>query len=413
MPTEQVEHLLIGGGLASAKCARTLREEGAKGRVLIVGREPDPPYNRPNCSKGFLRGLEQREESYVDERGFYEEQQIELKLRTSVTKLDLSAKTAKLSNGDEVAFEKALLATGANVRRLNVDGCQLEEIHYLRTLGNSEAIRKSVADAEQIVIVGGSYIGCEVAASLTAMGHKVTVVMQEQVTLERGFGQEAGRFVQDLLESHGVTFHGQDGLDRFEGDSRVRRVITEKGLQLAADTVVIGAGVSPDVQLAKAAGLELGPSGGLACDSQLRTSSPDIFAAGDICEYDSKVHRERLRIEHWDVAFNHGETAAKNMLGGAVDHEVVPYFFSVLADWAELEYVGPTREWDEELLRGSTEEAKFTRWYLKDSRVKAALTVGRGDDLEHAGRLIASHTQLDDSAKAALADPDSDLGSLS
>lgn len=413
MPTQQVEHLLIGGGLASAKCARTLREEGAKGPVLLVGREPDPPYNRPNCSKGFLRGIEERQESYVDEPSFYEDQDIQLRLRTSVTKLDPEARLATLSNGDEIAFEKALLATGANVRRLTVEGCELGEIHYLRTLGNSQSIKDSVVDAENVVIIGGSYIGCEVAASLASIGHKVTVVMQEQVTLERGFGQEAGRFFQELLESHGVVFHGQDGLHRFEGDGRVSRVITEKGLQLPAETVVIGAGVHPDVQLAKGAGLEIGPTGGLACDSQLRTSAPHIYAAGDICEYDSKVHRERLRIEHWDVAFNHGDTAAKNMLGGAVDHEVVPYFFSVLADWGELEYVGPTREWDEELLRGSTEEAKFTRWYLRDGRVKAALTVGRGEDLEHAGRLMASATQLDERGKAALADTGSDLGSLS
>ncbi|MHB1468561.1 MAG: NAD(P)/FAD-dependent oxidoreductase, partial [Solirubrobacteraceae bacterium] len=259
MPTQHVEHLLVGGGLASAKCARTLREEGADGRVLIVGREPDPPYNRPNCSKGFLAGKEQREESYVDPAGYYQEQSIELRTRTSVTKLDLQARVAKLSNGEEVGFGKALLATGANVRRLNVDGCQLGEIHYLRTLGNAQAIRDSVAEAEHVVVIGGSYIGCEVAASLTSVGHRVSIVMQERMPLERGFGPEAGGFFDELLRSHGVALHGQDGLARFEGDQRVRKVVTQRGLQLPADTVVIGAGVSPDVQLARGAGLQLGP----------------------------------------------------------------------------------------------------------------------------------------------------------
>lgn len=412
MASERVDHLLIGGGLASAKCARTLREEGAEGRVLIVGREPDPPYNRPNCSKGFLRGVEQREESYVDPAGYYEEQGIELRTRTSVTKLDLDARTAKLASGEEIAFGKALLATGANVRRLNVDGCQLGEIHYLRTLGNAEAIRNSVADAEHVVVIGGSYIGCEVAASLTAMGRRVSIVMQERVPLERGFGPEAGTFFEELLRSHGVKLHAEDGLARFEGDQRVRRVITERGLELPADTVVIGAGVSPDVQLARGAGLELGPSGGVRCDARLRSSCPDVFAAGDICEYDSPVHGRPLRIEHWDVAFNHGATAAKNMLGGDVPHEVVPYFFSVLADWGELEYVGPASSWDEELLRGSTEEASFTRFYLEGRRVRAALTVGRGEDLEHAGRLIAANATLSDAEAAALADVDSSLADL-
>ncbi|MHB1539498.1 MAG: NAD(P)/FAD-dependent oxidoreductase [Solirubrobacteraceae bacterium] len=402
----------MGGGLASAKCARTLREEGADGRVLIVGREPDPPYNRPNCSKGFLRGLEQRHESYVDPPRYHEQQDIQVRTRTSVTKLDLHARTAKLSTGEELAFGKALLATGANVRRLSVDGCQLGEIHYLRTLGNAQAIRDSVAHAEHVVVIGGSYIGCEVAASLTAMGHHVSIVMQERVPLERGFGPEAGGFFDELLRSHGVALHGQDGLARFEGDQRVRKVVTQRGLQLPADTVVIGAGVSPDVQLARAAGIQLGPSGGVRCDSRLRSSCPHVLAAGDICEYDSPIHGRPLRVEHWDVAFNHGATAARNMLGGDVPHDVVPYFFSVLADWGELEYVGPASSWDQELLRGSVTEGSFTRFYLEGGRVRAALTVGRAEDLEHAGRLMRAGATLSDAEARALTDVDSSLGDV-
>jgi 3-phenylpropionate/trans-cinnamate dioxygenase ferredoxin reductase subunit len=409
---EEVDHLLIGGGLASAKCARTLREEGASGRVMIVGREPDPPYNRPNCSKGFLRGIEQREESYVDEPGYYEQAGIEVLSRTSVLRLDPQAHTAKLSNGREIRYQKALLATGANVRRLAVEGCELDEIHYLRTLGNSETIRKSAAEAEHIVIIGGSYIGCEVAASLAMMGHQASIVMQEREPLERGFGEQAGRFFRGLLESRGVTFHGEDALGRFEGQERVGRVITEKGLTLPADMVVIGAGVTPDVHLGKAAGIEIGASGGLRCDSRLATSAPDVYAAGDICEYDSSMHGGQIRIEHWDVAFNHGATAAKNMLGQDVGHEVVPYFFSVLGDFAELEYVGPARAWDSEVLRGSEEQGKFTRFYLEGDRLRAALTVGMSEDLEHAGRMIAAGASLSDQDREALADPDADLANV-
>ncbi len=410
--TEQVDYLLIGGGLASAKCARTLREEGATGRIVIVGREPDPPYNRPNCSKGFLRGEEERQEAYVDDLGFYESQQIEVLTRTSAMKLDPAARTVKLSNRRELRYGKALLATGANVRRLNVEGAELEEIHYLRTLGNADAIRASLADAENVVIIGGSYIGCEVAASLSMMGHRCTIVMQEQHTLERGFGGEAGRFFEELLQTHGVTIHGEDGLARFEGEGRVRRVVTERGLTLPADTVVIGAGVNPDLQLARAAGLTLGEGGGVRCDLRLATSAPDLFAAGDICEYESQLHGKPIRIEHWDVAFNHGATAARNMLGQDLAHETVPYFFSVLGDWAELEYVGPASSWDEEIVRGSTERAQFTRWYLEDDRVRAALTVGRPDDLEHAGRLMRAGARLDQAAKRSLADLDADLGGI-
>jgi 3-phenylpropionate/trans-cinnamate dioxygenase ferredoxin reductase subunit len=412
VPARKVDYLLIGGGLASANCARWLREAGGVGCVLRVGREPDAPYNRPNCSKGYLRGEEEREEALFRPAEWWDEQEIELLTRTSVTGLDVEARTAKLSSKEEVEFGKALIATGANVRRLNVDGCELEQIHYLRTLGNADAIREGVKDAQEVVLIGGSYIGCEVAASVTAMGKRCTIVMQEQTTLERGFGARAGRFFQELLEEHGVTVHGSDELERFEGDGRVAKVVTRGGLEMAADAVVIGAGVTPDVQLAQRAGLEIGERGGVHCSSRLETSAPGVFAAGDICEYDSVVHGQTLRIEHWDVAFNHGKTAALNMLGRDVAHEEIPYFFSVLADWGELEYVGPAYEWDEQIVRGSLDDGKFTSWYLRDGRVQAALTFGRSDDLDHARRMIAEQPVLDASHRATLADTSADLGTV-
>lgn len=412
MSAREVEHLLIGGGLASANCARWLREAGADGDVLLVGREPDPPYNRPDCSKDYLRGEEDREAPLFRPNDWWDEQRIDLLTRTSVTGLDLQARTAKLSNKEEVRFEKALLATGANVRRLNVPGCELEQIHYLRTLGNADAIREGAADSESVVLIGGSYIGCEVAASLTMMGKRCTIVMQEKATFERGFGERSGRFFQELLESHGVVVHGDDGLERFKGDGRVRKVVTSNGLELDADMVVIGAGVAPEVQLAQRAGLEIGERGGVRCDSRLATSVSGVYVAGDIAEYHSPLHGGHVRIEHWDVAFNHGKTAALNMLGQDVAHETVPYFFSVLANWGELEYVGPAYDWDEEILRGSYEDGNFTNWYLKGGRVLAALTFGRSDDLDHARRLMTERATLDGHQRAALADLDSDLSAV-
>jgi 3-phenylpropionate/trans-cinnamate dioxygenase ferredoxin reductase subunit len=413
MSPRRVDYLLIGGGLASGNCARWLREEGAEGEVLVVGREPDPPYNRPECSKGYLRGEESREDTYFRPNDWWAEQGIELMTRTSVTGLDLGKRTAKLSSKEEVEFTQALLATGANVRRLNVDGCDLEQIHYLRTLGNADAIREGAADAEEVVLIGGSYIGCEVAASLTAIGKRCTIVMQEGVTLERHFGPNAGRFFQDLLEAHGVTVHAEDELERFEGSGRVGKVVTRGGLELAADAVVIGAGVTPDVQLAQKAGLEIGERGGVRCSSRLESSVPGIYAAGDICEYDSVVHGgQPVRIEHWDVAFNQGKTAALNLLGKDVPHEEVPYFYSVFADWGELEYVGPAYEWDEEIVRGSLEDGNFTIWYLKDGIVRAALSFGRSDDLEHARRLIRRGAALEERQRAALGDTDADLAGV-
>jgi 3-phenylpropionate/trans-cinnamate dioxygenase ferredoxin reductase subunit len=415
MAAREVDYLLIGGGLASANCARWLREEGAAGEVLLVGREPDPPYNRPDCSKGYLRGEETREQPLFRPNEWWSQQQVELLTRSSVTGLDLATRTATLSSKEQIVFGKALLATGANVRRLNVDGCQLEHIYYLRTLANADAIREGVAGAENVVLIGGSYIGCEVAASLTMLGKSCTIVMQEQTTLERGFGARVGRFFQDLLESHGIVVHGADQLERFEGaggEQRVAKVVTGNGLELAADAVVIGVGVSPDVQLASKAGLEIGELGGVRCSSRLESSVPGVFAAGDICEYDSPIHGARLRLEHWDVAFNHGKTAALNMLGRDIPHEVVPYFYSVLGDWGELEYVGPAYAWDEEVLRGSFDDGSFTNWYLEQGVVKAALTFGRPDDLEHARRLIVAGTPLTQQQRAQLGDLETGLASV-
>jgi 3-phenylpropionate/trans-cinnamate dioxygenase ferredoxin reductase subunit len=413
MPDRKVDYLLIGGGLAAANCARWLRQEGAEGSIVLVGREPDPPYNRPECTKGYLRGEETREETFFRPNAWWGEQDVELLLRTSVTAIDFEARTAKLSNKQELEFGKALLATGANVRRLNVDGCHLEQIHYMRTLGNADAIRAGTKDAQEVVLIGGSYIGCEVAASLTKLGKHCTIVMQEQHTLQRTFGARAGRFFQQLLESHGVTVHASDELERFEGEERVERVVTRGGLELPAEAVVIGAGVTPDVQLAQRAGLQIGERGGVRCDAQLQSSVSGVFAAGDICEYESLVNGgARIRVEHWDVAFNQGKTAALNMLGERVAHTVVPYFYSVFADWGELEYVGPAYEWDEEILRGSYDATNFTNFYLEDGAVKAALTWGRSNDLDAARALIGSGVKLDQTQRKVLADIDADLDEL-
>ena len=409
MAARKVDHLLIGGGLAAANCARWLREGGGEGSILLVSREPDPPYNRPPLTKGFLQAKETREEVLFRPDEWWDEQNIELLLRTTVTKLDPDARVASLSTKEEIEFGNALLATGSNVRRLRVDGCELEGIHYMRTFGNSEALRAEAEQFERVAVVGGSYIGTEVAASLTwAHGDKCSLVMLEDVTLERHFGKEVGGYFQGVLEEHGIEVHGGQEIDRFEGSGdRVEKVVTKSGLEVDCDLVVIGAGVTPDVTLAKAVGLEIGEAGGVLCSAQLESSVPGIFAAGDICEYDSPIHGRPMRIEHWDVAFNQGKTAGLNMLGRGVEHDVVPYFFSDLADWSSMEYVGPGS--GELVVRGSMEAGDFTGFYVDDGRVVAALTVGRSDDLEHAQRLIVSRAQVD---PAALADESKDLSSI-
>ena len=403
------EYLLIGGGMASANCAAELRAKGAEGEIVLVGREPEPPYERPPLSKEYLRGEAKREDAYVNSPDWYEKNGVELRTGTNVMSLDTEGRVAKLQGGDEIPFEKALLATGANVNILRVEGAEQEGIHYLRAFGNSDSIREAAEAAERVVLIGGSYIGCEVAASLTAGGTDCAIVMMEEVALSRTFGEEAGRYFHEILESKGVEIHGGETLEACEGDGDVKAVVTESGKTVEGDCVVIGAGVKPDVMLAKRAGLEV--EDGIICDETLQSSVEGIYAAGDVCSYDSKIHGRRLRIEHWDVAMQQGQHVARVMLGEAGAYEVVPYFFSDLADWASLEYVGPAQDWDEEIWRGDAESGEFLVIYLKDGKVAGALSVERSEDLGEARRLLAEGVDVS-GAKDVLGDPDGDLGQL-
>jgi len=407
--THEVDFLLIGGGLASANCAAELRKRGAEGSVLLVGREPEPPYERPPLSKEYLRGEAERADAYVNPASWYEENNVELLTGTNVMSLDPEARTAKLQGGDEVRFGKALIATGAMVNILRVEGAENEGIHYLRAYGNSDAIRADAENAEHVVLIGGSYIGAEVAASLTAKGTKCTIVTMEDVALSRTFGEEAGRWFHQLLESKGVTIHGGEELEAYEGDGRVKGVVTKSGMAIECDAVIVGAGVRPDTMLAERAGLAV--DNGITCDAKLQSSTEGIYAAGDCCSYESVIHDQRLRVEHWDVAMQQGMHAARNMLGEDADYEVVPYFFSDLADWAGLEYVGPAYEWDEEVWRGDREQGEFSVWYLKDGRVAGALSVERSEDLAEARRMLADGVDVS-GAKEQIADPGADLSSV-
>ncbi len=409
MADREVDFLLVGGGIASAYCAAELRKRGAAGTILLAGREPEAPYDRPPLSKEYLRGELDREDALVHPRDWYGDNDVELLTGRSVISLDAESRTAQIQGGEEVAFGKALLATGAMVNILRVDGAQLEGIHYLRAFGNSDSIRDDVAGAEHVVCVGGSYIGAEVAASLTEMGKRCTIVEIEPVVLARGFGEQAGRRLQGLLAANGVEFATGETVAAFEGDERVTTVLTESGAAIACDAVVVGAGVRPDTMLADRAGIEVGD--GIVCDSSLETSVPGIFAAGDCCSYESVLHGGRVRFEHWDVALHQGRHAARGMLGEKSPYNVVPYFFSDFSDWASLEYVGGAGEWDEILWRGDPDAAEFSAWYLSSDRVVAALSVGRSEDLLAARRLIEAGEQIGE-RRAAIADAGADLDAI-
>ncbi|HEX2087796.1 MAG TPA: FAD-dependent oxidoreductase [Solirubrobacteraceae bacterium] len=378
MSDRSVDVLIVGGGPAGASCAAELREAGFGGSVLLCGREPDPPYERPPLSKEYLSSRASRAVPVPDD--------VELLTRTSVMRLDPRARTAALSTKETVSFDKAVLCTGANVRRLPIDGSQLEGIHYLRTLRNADALREEASGASRVVLVGGSFIACELAATLTTMGVGCAMVFPEERCLSLQFGRRAGSWVQELLTSHGVEVLAGDGVERFEGSGEdVERVVTSSGRSLECDLVVVGVGAVPDVMLARSAGLDLGERGGVRCSATLEASAPGVFAAGDVCEYDSVVHGGRVRVEHHEVAVGQGRVAARNVLGEERPYDDVPYFWSDLADWATLEAVGPAVDgWDDEEVRGSLDDGAFSVLYSKDGRLVAAMSAGRREDLDEA-----------------------------
>jgi 3-phenylpropionate/trans-cinnamate dioxygenase ferredoxin reductase component len=398
VPDDTTDILLIGGGIASANAAAELREQGFDGSIVLVTRELDPPYHRPPLTKGYLQGREDRPSTLVHPEAWYAEHDVDLRTRTPVMDLDTTARTAKLGRA-QLGFDRALVATGAGIRRLQVEGGMRDGIHYLRALGNADKLRGEAAGAERVVVVGGSYIATEVASSMVLLGKRVTLVMQEALALERGFGPVAGRFVHELLGAHGIEIVASTDVVEFAGegedDAPVTAVVCANGDRIEADLVVVGCGATPDVMLARKAGLQLGETGGVACDSVLRTSADGIYAAGDMCEYDSVVHGRRLRIEHEEVAAAQGRHAARALLGSDEPYAEVPYFWSDLADWATLEYVGPAPGWHEELVHGDPAEGAFSVWYLHDGRLGGTLAVGRSADLDVARDLLARQAGAD------------------
>jgi 3-phenylpropionate/trans-cinnamate dioxygenase ferredoxin reductase component len=387
VPGRTVDMLLVGGGVASAACSVELREAGFDGSVLLVGRELDPPYQRPPISKGLFLGTSAREDALVPVGDG-----VELLTRTSVMKLDPEARVATLSSKEEVAYDKALLATGANVRRLPIDGTDLEGVHYLRALRNAATLRDDVEGVDRVCLVGGSFIACEVAASLATLGIASTLVFPEEHPLSLQFGTQVGAWTRSLLESKGVEVLSGEQVARLEGDGEdVQRLVCTSGRVVDCQAVVIGVGAVPDVMLARNSGFALGEAGGVRCSSKLRTvTSEHVFAAGDVCEYDSVLHGRPVRIEHHEVAVAQGRCAARNMLGAEQDFTEVPYFWSDLADWATLESVGPAVDgWDAEEVLGSFESGSFSVRYRRDGRLVACMTCGRGEDLDAARSELA------------------------
>ena len=357
----------------------------------MIGRELDAPYHRPPATKGYLRGEHDKASALVLPSDWWADNHVELLTRTSATALDPEDRTVTLSTKETISYGSALVATGAMVRRLSLPGTDLDGLHYVRALMNADLLKRDLeaVQAAHVVLVGGSYIGCELAASLTQLGFTCTVVMMEAEPMERGFGPRVGRHVRAVLEEHGVAVRGGLGVEGFAGETRIERVLLAGGEQLVCDAVVAGVGAIPDVMLARKAGLTLGDSGGVACSSSLQTSAPGVWAAGDMCEYESVLHGHAVRVEHESAADRQGAHVARAMLGATAPFVDVPYFWTDLADWATLEHVGAARRWAQEEWDGEPGGPFTVRYLDEDCRLVAALA-GGGASIESARDELAA-----------------------
>ncbi|MFG2935970.1 NAD(P)/FAD-dependent oxidoreductase [Streptomyces sp. NPDC048282] len=411
--------VIVGGGLAGAKAAETLRAEGFSGRVILICDERDHPYERPPLSKGFLLGKAERDSVFVHEPAWYAQHDIELHLGQTVDRIDRAARTVRFGDdGTIVRYDKLLLVTGAEPRRLDIPGTDLAGVHHLRRLAHAERLKGVLAalgrDNGHLVIAGGGWIGLEVAAAARTYGAEVTVVEHGPTPLHGVLGPELGNVFAQLHQEHGVRFRFGVRLTEIVGqDGMVLAARTDDGEEHPAHDVLAAIGAAPRVGLAEAAGLEIADrehGGGIVVDERLRTSDPDIYAAGDVASFPHTLFGTRLRVEHWANALNGGPAAARSMLGQEAAYDRVPYFFTDQYDLG-MEYSGwaPAGSYDQVVIRGDAGKREFIAFWVKEGRVLAGMNVNVWDVTEDIQKLVRSAEPVD---TEALADPKTPLGSL-
>jgi len=398
--------VIAGASLAGAKAAEELRDRGFEGRVVLIGSEPERPYERPPLTKDYLRGESEREKAYVHPADFYAEHEIELMTGTTVTTIDPHGARVTLGDGQELAYDSLLLTMGAEPRRIEVPGAALEGIHYLRTLADCDVLRAQLVEGARVAVIGAGWIGSEFAASARQRGLDVTVIDPLELPYERILGAEIGSFYRDVHVRHGVQMLLGHGVESFEGDGTVARVLTSVGEVVECDFAVVGVGIAPRTRLAGDAGLEV--DNGVVANEHLETSAPGIFAAGDVVNAWHPFYEERIRVEHWANALNQGPAAARSMLGDGESYERIPYFYSDQYD-VGMEYSGYATTWDEVVFRGDREGGEFIAFWLRDGLVVGGMNVNVWDVNQYVQALIRSRRPVD---AAALTDPDTPLESL-
>jgi 3-phenylpropionate/trans-cinnamate dioxygenase ferredoxin reductase subunit len=395
--------VIVGGGLAGAHAAFALRERGHANRIVIVGEEQEPPYERPPLSKGYLRGETPIEEAHVRPLADYDAQGIELLRGRRAVTLDAGARVVNLDDGTNLRYDALLIATGAEPRTLDSTRAYLEGVRYLRTVGDADAIRRAAAAARSTAVIGGGWIGSEVAASLRQIGHEVTLISNLERPLERVLGPEVADVYRAVHLEHGVRLvHGH--VSHIEGDRHADGVRLSDGQRVPADLVVVGVGAAPRIKLATRAGLET-RDGAIVADEYLRTSVPSIFVAGDVAAAWHPRYGRHLRVEHWDNAIHQGQAAAANMLGANEPYARTPYFYSDQFDLG-MEYRGYAPQWGRVVIRGDVSTREFHAFWMADGRVIAAMNVNRWDDGDVLQALVESEERVDTDR---LADPSAPL----
>jgi NADPH-dependent 2,4-dienoyl-CoA reductase/sulfur reductase-like enzyme len=402
-------YVIAGASLAGAKAAETLRDEGLAGPIVLIGSEDRRPYERPPLSKGYLLGQDEADSAYVHEAGWYAEHDVDLRLGVNVTSIDRAARQVSLSAGEPVGYEKLLITTGASPRRLQVPGADLGGVAYLRSMGDSQRLKEALAGGGRVVIAGAGWIGLETAAAARTYGCEVTIVEPEPGALRRSVGPEIGAVFADLHRSHGVEFRFGEGVTEIQGaGGQVTAVITSTGAELPADLVIVAIGVTPNDGLAAAAGLDV--DNGILVDESLRTSDPDIFAAGDVANALNPLLGRRIRVEHWGNALAGGPAAARSMLGQDVSYDLVPYFFSDQYDLG-MEAAGLPEPgcYDQVVYRGDPDTLEFIAFWLSDGTVVAGMNINVWDVNDDIQALIRAGATVD---TARLEDPDIPLAEL-
>ena len=398
--------VIVGAGLAGGTAASTLRQDGFDGRVILIGAEQYPPYERPPLSKEYLRGESSFEQALLQPLDSYGENGIELRSEVRAIRIDVQEKMVELDSGEYVAYDKLLFAAGAKNRHVSTPGSDLDGVYDLRTVADCDLIRREISPGRKAVVVGMGFIGSEVAASLRLSGVEVTAVDRNKVPLRRVLGEEVGRVLEGMHRDHGTELVFEDTVAAFEGAGRVEGVTTRAGRRLGCDFCVVALGVEPAAELLTGTGVKI--DNGVVVDEYCRTDVGGIYAAGDVANHYHPVFGRHIRVEHWQNALKQGQAAARSMLGADKPYQEIPWFWSDQYEH-NLQYAGFHRDWDELVVRGSMEGRSFVAFYRKDERILAAVAVDRGRDLRRSVPLIKAQKRIE---AASLRDPDVDLRTL-